>query len=355
MDTQQKILLLDDDVDLLETYGEILAQLPSRPIVHKASAGARALAMLESEPYHLLISDLKMPKMDGLQVLSMVRRKYPHLRTVVLTSLVDEQFRSRVYALGVDLFWQKPGTEQEIKQFLECIESLLGREGGGGFRGVQSKSLVDIIQLECISHSSSVLRITNGVYMGWIWINEGELIDAETEDAIGEAAFHKILSWKAGNFETLPADRDRERRILQSYNALLLETAQAQDEANQENLAWVATHNPGISEQLAPLARYEGVAFIVALNGAEADKFESHGIEAAEKVAAWTRKSLARFRPYADRLQAGPLEMVEAVNHERRIVLTEHSNSEFCVGWNRSVTAENLIPRMKKLLALWVS
>ena len=94
-------------------------------------------------------------------VLAIVRRKYPQLRTVALTAEADEQFRSRAYALGVDLFWYKPATEQETKMFLECIESLLGRETGGGFRGMQSKSLMDIIQLECISRSSSVLRISN--------------------------------------------------------------------------------------------------------------------------------------------------------------------------------------------------
>src|SRR5438034_5232352 len=159
------------------------------------------MAMLESEPFRLLISDLKMPKMDGLQVLSIVRRKYPQLRTVVLTSVVDETFRSRVYALGVDLFWQKPTCEQEITMFLECLESLLGRETENGFRGVQSKSLVDIIQLECISQSSAVLRITNGPHTGKIWIHEGEVLDAEAGETSGEPAFQKILSWKGGNFE----------------------------------------------------------------------------------------------------------------------------------------------------------
>jgi CheY-like chemotaxis protein len=355
METRQKVLLLDDDPDLLTMYAEILGQLSGKPEVHQAQTGARAMAMLESEPFHLLICDLKMPKMDGLQVLSVVRRQHPNLRTVVLTSLVDEQFRSRVYALGADLFWQKPGTEQEIKQFLECIESLLGREGSGGFRGVQNKSLVDIIQLECISHSSSVLRISNGIYTGKIWINEGELIDAEADDAIGEAAFHRILAWKAGNFEVLPPDRDRERRILQSYNALLLETAQAQDEAGHEHLAAASGNNPHLSPRLAPLTRFEGVEFVVACPGSGKGKFESHGVEAAEKVATWTHKTLARFRPFADRLQAGPLEQIEAVNHERRLALAEKEGTEFCVGWGRQVTTDNLTPRMKKLLALWVS
>src|SRR4051812_13754336 len=223
MEASHKILLLDDDPDLLDMYQEILTQLPSRPEIYTASTGARAMAMLESDTFRLLISDLKMPKMDGLQVLSIVRRKYPQLRTVVLTSVVDEQFRSRVYALGVDLFWHKPSTEQEIKLFLECLESLLGRETESGFRGVQSKSLVDIIQLECLSQSSALLRITNGGLIGKIWILNGELIDAEAGELSGEPAFHKILSWRAGMFETLPAEPNRPRKISKPYSTLLLE------------------------------------------------------------------------------------------------------------------------------------
>src|SRR5215472_18362198 len=202
MAISHKVLLVDDDPDLLDMYRELLADMPSRPEVFTANSGTRAMAMLEAEPFRLLICDLRMPKVDGLQVLSIVRRKYPQLRTVVLTSVMDEQFRSRVYALGVDLFWQKPGTDHEIKLFLECLESLLGRESEGGFRGVQSKSLVDIIQLECISQSSSLLRITNGKLTGKIWIQDGEIVDAEADELKGEPAFQKILSWRAGNFET---------------------------------------------------------------------------------------------------------------------------------------------------------
>src|SRR6266576_1283738 len=186
METRHKILLLDDDPDLLVMYKEILAEMTIRPEVHTAVSGSRAMAMLEAEPFRLLICDLKMPKMDGLQVLSIVRRKWPQVRTVVLTSVMDEHFRSRVYALGVDLFWQKPGSEQEITMFLECLESLLGRETENGFRGVQSKSLVDIIQLECISQSSSVLRIINGPLTGRIWIQDGEIIDSEADELTAE-------------------------------------------------------------------------------------------------------------------------------------------------------------------------
>src|SRR6185503_12759529 len=72
-----KILLVDDDKDLLDLYQEMLSQLPSKPEIATSTSGARALAMLDNEPCSVLVCDLNMPKMDGLQVLSIVRRKFP--------------------------------------------------------------------------------------------------------------------------------------------------------------------------------------------------------------------------------------------------------------------------------------
>src|ERR1041385_7052732 len=120
-----KILLADDDQDFLEAYWEILKGIPSAPEVHTASSGPRALALLESEPFNLLVIDLNMPKMDGLQVIAIARRKYPQLRIMVWTCIADEQFRARAYALGVDQYWQKPGSDTERRHFLDSAESLL--------------------------------------------------------------------------------------------------------------------------------------------------------------------------------------------------------------------------------------
>src|SRR5688572_9762955 len=285
METRHKILLLDDDPDLLDIYREILGQLPSLPEIRTATTGGRAMAMLEVEPFRLLICDLKMPKMDGLQVLSIVRRKYPQLRTVVLTSVMDEQFRSRVYALGVDLFWQKPASEQEIKMFLECLESLLGREAESGFRGVQSKSLMDIIQLECISQSSSVLRIINGPLTGKIWILDGELIDSEADELRGEPAFQRILSWRAGNFETLASEPSRPRTIFKSYNGLLLETAQALDESRNAEMVQDGTSEaaPAASSPLAQLSQVDGVEFVLAMKSGDTGTPQARGLENPER------------------------------------------------------------------------
>jgi len=353
MDTRHKVLLVDDDPNLLEVYGELLKQLPSQPEIFTTTSGARAMAMLEAEPFRLLICDLRMPKVDGLQVLSIVRRKYPRLRTVALTSVVDEHFRSRVYALGVDLFWHKPATEQETQMFMECLESLLGQELEGGFRGVQSKSLVDIIQMECLSQSSSVLRISNGTLTGRIWIQDGELIDAEAGELGGEPAFQKILSWKKGAFETLPAEPSRPRTILKPYNALLLESAQAMDEL-QGGVTVEGTPVAAVSP-LARVSQIEGVEFVLVLKGGEGAQPESRGLENPEHMASWAQQALERFRGLGDRLRAGPLEQITGLGPQRHVTLAGQGEADFCVGWRNSLSAEQLRELSSKVLALWAS
>src|SRR5258708_3510254 len=233
---------------------------------------------------------------------------------------MDEQFRSRVYALGVDLFWQKPSSDPEIKMFLECIESLLGREAESGFRGVQSKSLVDIIQLECLSQSSAVLRISNGALSGKIWIQDGELIDSEADELRGETAFSKILSWKTGNFETLPPEPSRPRTIFKSYNGLLLESAQALD----ESLDAAATGGTALADSspLAFVAQIEGVEFVLTMRPGPEGGREARGLEDPERMAKWSRSSMDRFRTLGDRLQAGALEQIEALGPQRHVALT---------------------------------
>src|ERR1043165_8027365 len=90
-----RILLVDDDREFLRSYRELLIKQECHPEVRTAENGQRALAMLDAGQFDLLVCDLKMAKVDGFQVLAIVRRKYPRLRTMVLTGLADEQMRDR--------------------------------------------------------------------------------------------------------------------------------------------------------------------------------------------------------------------------------------------------------------------
>lgn len=346
-----KILLLDDDTAFTELYREMLSKhLSSMPEVKCATTGSRALSMLDAEPFNLLIVDLNMPKMDGLQVLSIVRRKHPHVRLVVLTGVRDEQFRTRAYAMGVDQYWIKPESDQEVGLFMESIESLLSRETQGGFRGVQSKSLVDIIQLECLSQSSCLLKISNGLIEGKIWIKNGEVIDAEAAGMIAEPAFQRILAWKTGSFEIQPADDARERTISTSYQGLLLNTAQALDEATAQTAGNDGDRGKA-AFALADISQWPGVEFALAVRGRKARDY--YGLENATPVAAWLEETLKNFQELGDYLQVGQLQEVIGAGPRRKVAMATLNDSQICIGFLANVPAEQLRETFKKILEKW--
>jgi len=356
MAARPKLLLLDDDQELLDMYREILSQMPSKPEIQTASSGARAIALLETQTFTLMITDLNMPKMDGLQVLSIVRRKYPQLRIVVLTSVMDEQFRSRSYAMGVDLFWQKPSTMDEIQQFLECIESLLGREvQETGFRGVQSKSLVDIIQLEGLSRSSTTLRIVNGGLDGKIWMQDGDVVDASTSNLTATDAFKEILSWKNGSFEIMPFDAGRKRTIFDSVEGLLLETAQAIDEAAQGPTIRTESGEEIAASPLINLSRIPGVEFLIEVPDEIKKKSESWAAENVEQTAEWGREMMKGFRELGDRLQAGQILNVEFHGQQGHLSCSPGRTGTLMAGWSRNLSNDEVKENLKALTTKWDS
>jgi CheY-like chemotaxis protein len=345
---RQKILILDDEHDILEIYQEILARLPSQPEIHTADNGARALALLESDTFSLLLADLRMPQMDGFQVLAIVRRKFPSLRVAVVTGAEDEQFRARSYAMGVDLYIEKPKTGKEIINFVDCIESLLERETQGGFRGVQSKTLVDIIQLECLTQASVILRVTSASGEGRIWIQKGEIIDATTGDQLGKDAFLEMLSWRAGNFEIMPSELPRPRTIFESYEGLLMETAQALDESG-----FTAAGAPATG--VASFSRFKGVQFALAVDASDPAGIEQWACEDPAAMAGWIHSTTHALRELGDRLEAGELTDIEGLGPQRHIAVLVGDDEYLGVGFTRSAHLPHIRETMKQIEAKWAS
>lgn len=357
MSAPPKLLLLDDDRDLLELYRETLSRLPSRPEIHTANTGARAIAMLSSEPFAMLLCDLKMPAMDGLQVVAIVRRKFPQLRTVVMTASTDEQFRVRAYAMGIDLYLEKPNTPQSTQLFMDCIESLLEQEAQAGFRGVQSKSLIDIIQLECLGQSSSVLRITNGLQEGRIWLNNGMIIDAMAGELNGVRAFHRILSWKTGNFEILPADPGHQPVIQKSWQSLLLETAQALDESGAQDSGALEgeTASAPRADSAAALARYQGVDSVLILASDSGKPLDQWGIEDPDTTSAWVHQTMAAFNALGEELRIGRLKQIEAFGLHRHATLFARGQAEYAVGFRPSLSPAAVREITHEIITRWAS
>jgi CheY-like chemotaxis protein len=349
MMARQRILILDDEQDILEIYQEILARLPSQPDIITVDNGGQAITLLENQPFNLLLLDLRMPQMDGFQVLAIVRRKFPALRVVVMTAAQDEQFRARAYAMGIDLYLEKPKTGKEIINFVDCIESLLERDEQGGFRGVQSKTLIDLIQLECLTQSSAILRVTTSTAEGRIWVQRGDIIDAMTGDLGGKEALVEMLRWKTGNFEILPSDIPRPRTIFSGWESLLMETAQLIDEADATELP------PTEVQGLSSYSRYKGVQFAVAVESGDPGRFEQWGSENPDQIAVFIQATTHDLRNLSDELEAGQLEEIEALGPQRHLAVLVGDEESLGVGFTRSAVLPHIRETMKQIESRWAS
>jgi CheY-like chemotaxis protein len=348
MAARQKILILDDEQDILEIYQEILARLPSQPEIHTADTGMRAIALLESEPFKLLLIDLRMPAMDGFQVLAIVRRRFPALRVVVMTGADDEQFRARAYAMGIDLYLEKPKTGKEIINFVDCIESMLERDDRAGFRGVQSKTLVDIIQLECLTQSSIILRVQSAGGEGRFWIQKGDIIDAATGDLLGREAVLEMLRWKAGSFEILPSDAPRPRTIFSSYENLLMETAQTLDESTSEE---PLPEDAG----LAAYSRFKGVQFVLSVDRENPAAIDQWAAENPTEMALWIHHTAQSARALGERLEAGVIRRIEGLGPQRHLAIIPGFQQDLGIAFTRSAGVLAIRENLRKIESQWAS
>ena len=151
----------------------------------------------------------------------------------------------------------------------------------------------------------------------------------------------------------LPTEPSRPRTIFKSYNALLLESAQAMDESRGGVTAEGAPQ--AADSPLARLSQLEGVEFVLAMKPSPGGYQVARGLENPDRMAAWARQNLERFRSLGERLGAGPLEQIEGFGPQRHIALTCRGETEFCVGWKPSLTSDQVREMMKKLLVIWAS
>lgn len=102
-----RLLLVDDDPRNLSLLGQLLAPLGCEVVT--AGGGRAALDRLEAEKFDLLLLDLVMPELDGLDVLTHLRaRSGPHVPCILLTAHNDRENRLRGYEAGADEFLEKP-------------------------------------------------------------------------------------------------------------------------------------------------------------------------------------------------------------------------------------------------------
>lgn len=227
------VLFVDDDETFLELLQPYMEQLSGGGWkVLTAVDSTNALRVLGVQQVDLAVLDVRMPVVDGVQLLLLINRKHPQLKKAVLSGFLDDECRSHAFNGGAELVLEKPHDAKGYEALYAALNELVRLPVEQGFRGMLRRvGIEDIIQMECLSRHSLILELTGRGQRGRIYIRSGSMIHAECGGVTGEAGLQKLLSITGGEFRHLSFTEPARETLEGSWEFLLLEAVRQRDEA----------------------------------------------------------------------------------------------------------------------------
>jgi CheY-like chemotaxis protein len=250
----KQVLFLDDDPEFLESLQTMFAPwAENRWSMFLTHDLAYSLVVLRENTLDLVVVDLNMPLVDGLQFLKLLHQVCPGPRKVVLTGVADDEYREACLQRGASLYLLKPSSVTSFKYIFRLLDEVMESFAAPGFSGVLRRvALADLIQLLCMTRSSTVLHVHADTVQGCIYIRDGRVLHAETDENRGLDAFFTLVNLKAGGFDLKPYAEPAGVTIQGSCDGLLLDAAQRQDERESPSDAAGGATAP-VAESGAPL------------------------------------------------------------------------------------------------------
>jgi DNA-binding response OmpR family regulator/predicted regulator of Ras-like GTPase activity (Roadblock/LC7/MglB family) len=267
MATNKRILLVDDEPNVVKSCARML-ELEGFS-VQGVTNGAEAIDLYQSEGFDLVLTDLKMPDVDGLNVLTAVREHDPRAAVVIFTAYGTKESVVEALRLGAREFLEKP---LDAKTLVATVRRILDQGDGAVVRGnLRSMSLPSIFQVNCTERNQACLRIRRGRQEGSIFFADGDVVHAELGSHVGEEAIYELLAWEDGEFELEMDVAAPERTVATGWSGLLLEGMRRLDEeaAGLEELEEIeTTGGEGVTGEMVQelakaLKEIEGVTGVV--------------------------------------------------------------------------------------------
>ncbi|MEQ8924854.1 MAG: response regulator transcription factor [Fulvivirga sp.] len=115
------ILLIDDHELIRDAIKYYFSDDADYVVKNEATNGEEALELLKNNSYDILICDINMPKMDGMELMENIKRNYPDQKVLVLSMHGDASAINKMISLGAHGYTLKNSTKQEIKTAINQI------------------------------------------------------------------------------------------------------------------------------------------------------------------------------------------------------------------------------------------
>ena len=173
--TPYKIILADDQPIFLRGIRNIIEDMEDVQISGEAHDGSELVELLNSSTPDLIILDLAMSKMRGLELLREVKKRYPRVKIVILTSHCNKEVVRKAISGGADAYILKEESDSELIQAIEQVRSFKRY-----FSPLLSEVLLSLAKeekraetltnreveiLRCLAHGMSPLEIAEALFI----------------------------------------------------------------------------------------------------------------------------------------------------------------------------------------------
>ncbi len=220
------VLIVDDEVRLIESIKAGLKIYKDQFNVVTAYHGEQAVDRLKKHDIDLVVTDLKMPEMDGFELLAHICTEFPFIPAIVMTAFSTPDIETRLKTTNSLKVLEKPIDFDELADaIMENLEEITKEYAVAGF------SLASFMQLLGMEQKTSLLNVKSGKDRGYVYFRQGRLFSAVTKDKKGEEAVFEMLTMK--NIEILIKKLPRKKikkNIDQSLMSILMESAKREDD-----------------------------------------------------------------------------------------------------------------------------
>jgi len=225
-----KVLIVEDNPVLLKILETGLKKYEKKFLSITARDGQEAIEILKTTPISLLVTDLQMPKVDGLSLLAYMNDHHPDIQCIVMSAHGTPQLKEKI-SLDVLRFIEKPF---EIEELVQTILPTLERDDPAGH--LNGISIANFLQMIHMERKTCLLEIeTQDAQKGYIYFENGVLFDAVYGEETGEAAALEIIPHERAKirFKNLARGKKKvNRRIQKELTAITMDAMRRKDEAD---------------------------------------------------------------------------------------------------------------------------
>jgi DNA-binding NarL/FixJ family response regulator len=115
------IILADDHVLVRQGLRRIIQEDPAMQVIHEAGDGMELLALLKTNAPDIVILDISMPRLQGLEAAQIIREKYPAIKIMILTMHREKNYFKKAMEIGVDGYVLKDEADTDLNLALKAL------------------------------------------------------------------------------------------------------------------------------------------------------------------------------------------------------------------------------------------